>query len=412
MQLKKDFPFFSQTTKNNKAVTYLDSAATSHKPTAVITTLHDFYTKYNANVHRGLYDLGEDATMLYEEARTKVAKFINAKHQEEIVFTRGTTEGINFIASTWAMDSLTAQDHIVLTQAEHHANLLPWQHVAKKTGAKLVFIEIDPETFTLKNPEAYLTPQTKLLAVTQESNVLGPIWDTENEQLEKLILLAHQQGARVLIDAAQIPLHQKLDVQKLNADFVVFSGHKMLGPTGIGVLYIKNTLHHQVAPYQRGGTMVHAVSFAAATWAPAPHKYEAGTPPIADAIGLGTAIDYFAKNISYPDLLAHETALCAHLINGLQAIEDITIVGYQPFIKNSGHLVSFATNNIHAHDLAAFLNIHNISIRAGHHCAQPLINHLGFESLARVSFALYNTKEDVDIFLTNLVKAITFFKKQ
>lgn len=410
-QLKTDFPFFvAQEHKHQRAV-YLDNAATTHKPQVVIDALVDFYTNHNANVHRSLYDLGEGATAMYEQARAKVARFINAKHQEEVIFTKGTTEGINLIAATWAREHLQKGDRILITQAEHHANLLPWQNVAKETQAHLSYITIDPTTFQLQDPETCLTPDVKLVAITTESNVLGPLWDHQTEQLKKFIAAAHQLGAKVLLDAAQTPAHHRLDVRHLNADFVVFSGHKMFGPTGIGVLYIKRELHDQVPPYHRGGSMVHAASFTSATWAPAPQKFEAGTPPIADAIGLGVAIDYLTDNVEFGALAKHEANLCKHLLAGLQERKDISIAGHQPWLNDHGHLVCFTVKDLHAHDLAAYLSTQGIAVRAGHLCTQPLVNHLGFESLVRVSFALYNTTDDVHLLLAALDKGITFLRK-
>jgi cysteine desulfurase/selenocysteine lyase len=411
LKFKDSFPFFAALGRKHQTAVYLDNAATTHKPQVVIDALVDFYTNHNANVHRGLYDLGEGSTVMYEQAREKVARFINAKHTEEVIFTKGTTESINFVAATWAASNLRTGDHILITQAEHHANLLPWQQVVKQTGAQLSFIEIDPTTYMFKNPEQYLTPDVKLVAITAESNVLGPVWDPKTDQLTTFIAAAHQAGAKVLLDAAQIPVHQRIDVRHLNADFVVFSGHKMFGPTGIGVLYIKRELHDQLPPYQCGGSMVHAASFAAATWTTTPQKFEAGTPPIASAIGFGVAADYLTTQVDMAALVKHETSLCAYLLAGLRSRQDINIVGHQPWIQDHGHLVSFAVKGLHAHDLAAYLSTQGIAIRAGHLCAQPLINHLGFESLARVSFALYNTTEDVNHFVDALSKGITILKK-
>lgn len=402
-KLKTDFPFFSA--PKNKNTVYLDNAATTQKPQAVIDALVDFYTNHNANVHRTLYELGEGATIMYEAAREKVERFINAKHPEEIIFTKGATEGINFVAATWARANLRAGDEILLSQAEHHANLLPWQHMAQVTGAKLSFIELDPAPFMLKEPR--LNSATKLVAITHDSNVLGPVWGTP-DRLKKVIAAAHQAGAKVLVDAAQVMAHHRLDVQDLGADFVVFSGHKMFGPTGIGVLYIKRELHDHIPPYQRGGSMVNSVSYTDATWAPAPQKFEAGTPPIAAAIGLRAAIDYLTTTIDFDELAKHETKLCTHLIAGLEALPAVTVAGNKDLLRSQGHLVCFAIAGVHAHDMAAYLSSHGIAARAGHHCAQPLAKLLGFESLVRVSFALYNTVEDVTRVLEGVEKGIKF----
>lgn len=410
-KLKTDFPFFAAQGRKHQTATYLDNAATTQKPQLVIDAIVDFYTNHNANVHRGLYDLGEGSTVMYEQARSKVAQFINAKHPEEIIFTQGTTSGINFIANTWAMAHLRQGDRILITQAEHHANLLPWQHVAKNTQAQLTYIKIDPVTYRFKDPESFITPDVKLVAIATESNVLGPLWDTKTAQLKKLIDTAHQTGAKVLLDAAQTPAHTLLDIRHLNADFVVFSGHKLFGPTGIGILYIKRELHDEVPPYQRGGSMVHAASFSTATWTQAPQKFEAGTPAIAGAIGLGAAVDYLATKVDFEKLAKHETSLCNYLLAGLQTRNDITIVGHKPWLEDHGHLVSFTVKNIHAHDLAAYLGTKGIAVRAGHLCAQPLVNHLGFDSLIRVSFALYNTADDVHHLLEVLGQGITFLRR-
>lgn len=410
IKLKNDFPFFSSPKNRRQPVTYLDNAATAQKPRMVIDALVDFYTNYNANVHRTLYDLGEDATVMYEQAREKVARFINAKHPEEIIFTKGTTESINFIAATWGMAHIHTNDHILLSQAEHHSNLLPWQYVAQCTGAQLNFIEVDPTTYNFIAPEKAMTPATKLVALTHESNVLGPVWDHTKNELQQYISRAHKIGAHILVDAAQSVLHTPIDVQKLDVDFLAFSGHKMLGPTGIGVLYIKRELHDQIPPYQRGGSMVHSVSFTEATWATSPQKFEAGTPPIAQAVGLGAAIDYLTKNVDFHMLVQHEAMLCSLLIDGLNKLPEVTIVGDQEAIRKHGHLVSFAIAGIHAHDIAAYLGNQGIAVRAGHHCAQPLANHLGLESIIRASFALYNTPEDVHKLLDGLNAGIKFLR--
>jgi len=403
---RQDFPIFS-----GRKLIYLDTSATAQKPATVIDALARFYTYNNANTHRGLYELGESSTTHYELTREKVAQFINAKYPNEIIFTKGTTEGINFIASSWVEQHLTHGDEIVLTQAEHHANLLPWQRVAQKTGAKLVFIPIDLETYKTQNPEKYITSRTKLLAVTYSSNVLGDIWDERKQELENLITLAHAVGARVLIDAAQAVMHRRIDIQKLNPDFLVFSGHKMMGPMGIGVLYIKQALHDAVQPYQVGGSMVFSVSFEQATWAASPQKFEAGTQPVAEVFGLGAAIDYINENIDFDQLRQHEARLCSMLIDGLEKLEHdikikIHIAGNKNWLREHGHLVSFAITGVHPHDIASYLGAKNIAVRAGHHCAQPLVNLLSIDSLLRVSFGVYNTPEEVEIFLQELTSAV------
>ncbi|KKQ33139.1 MAG: Cysteine desulfurase [candidate division TM6 bacterium GW2011_GWF2_37_49] len=404
---KNDFPIFRQ----SKHLVYLDNSATTQKPQVVIDAVSKFYSEQNSNVHRGLYDHGEIATTLYESARQKIASFINAKHVEEIVFTSGTTESINFVANGWGLSHLRPGDEILITQAEHHANMLPWQYIAGKTGAVLKFIEINPATYLFNDPERFLTSRTKLIAVTHHSNVLGPVWGNNCENLKKLISSAQKQGVKVLIDAAQIFAHQKFDVQALNADFVAFSGHKMFGPTGVGVLFIKKDLHEEVNPFMFGGGMVNSVSWESAKWAPAPHKFEAGTPPISSAIGLAAAVDYIQSNFDFNELKTHQAELCKTLVEQLNCISQVRIVGNIQLIESEGHLVSFAVEGIHAHDIAGFVGSKGIAVRAGHHCAQPLVKHLGFESLVRVSFAAYNTIYDVEVFVKELKSAITIFKK-
>lgn len=406
--LRKDFSVFGATPENKSLpLIYFDNAATAHKPKVVVDVISDFYGKNYATVHRGLYTASEFATENYEQVRSKVAKFINAGHPCEVVFTKGTTESINFVASTWAEQNLKSGDEILLSQVEHHANLLPWQRVAKKTGAKLKFIEIDPKTYLLNTTKS-ISSKTKLVTVTCSSNVLGDVWYVD--QLTELISQAHDVGAVVLLDAAQVVAHNKLDVQKLNADFVCFSGHKMFGPTGVGVLYIKHALHEKIQPYQLGGSMVSDVTFESATWAMAPQKFESGTPQIASVLGLGAAINYMNANVNFNDLVKYEANLCALLLDGLLKISGIKIAGNIEQIKKTGHLVSFAIEGIHPHDLASYLGTKNIAVRAGHHCAQPLIKLLGFNSLLRVSFAAYNAPEEIDVFLKYLNEAIKFFR--
>ncbi len=407
---KKDFPIFqaASTNKTDNNFVYLDSAATSQKPQLVIDAITHFYTKSYATVHRSLYPHGEFATKEYEAIRAKTAQFINAKHSEEIIFTKGTTEGINFIADTWAKQHIKAGDEIVLTQVEHHANLLPWQRVAHQTGARLTFIPLNRATYMLDYQDSLITERTKIVAVTHSSNVLGQVW--QDGHLEQLIARAHQLGARVLLDAAQSVAHQQINVQRLNPDFLVFSTHKVYGPTGLGILYIKKELHDHIEPYQVGGSMIHSATYESAIWDKAPQKFEAGTPPIASVMGWGAAIDYITKNSNFTALQKHEIDLCKALVSQLQELEDVSIVGNLEHLKNHGHLVCFMIKNIHAHDIASYLGSQNIAVRAGHHCAQPLINILGVDSLLRVSLGIYNTQEDIDQYVSVLKKAIMYLK--
>jgi len=408
-KIRQDFPIFQRPLRSGNPLIYLENAGTTHKPQQVIDCISSFYSTANASVHRAMYEHGELATEQYEAAREKIAAFINAKHREEIIFTKGATEGINLIAAGWGLNHLKPGDEIVLTQLEHHANLVPWQQVAKKTGAKLVFIPINKKTFYLENPLSYIGPRTKLVAVTLISNVIGPVWNDEEHELEKLIAAAHQHGACVLLDATQAVAHHTVDVQKLEADFFAFSAHKMLGPTGIGALYIAQKHHNAVEPYQFGGAMIYNVSYTEATWAPSPLKYEAGTPPIASVIGFGATIDYITANIDYQQLEQHESTLCHTLIQQLEAMPEITILGQVQRMKKEGHLIAFAINGAHPHDVAAVLGTKGIAVRPGNFCAQPLVNHLGYDSLLRVSLAAYNTTEDVEAFLRELPAAIQMF---
>jgi len=406
-KIRQNFPFFQRPSPQ----VYLDNAATTHKPAAVIEAITTFYGTNYGTVHRSLYPTGEAATGGYEQARETVAAFINATDSREVVFTKGATEGLNLVATSWALPNLTQDDEIVITAAEHHANLLPWQFVAQQTGAKLVIIPIDRTTYTLVNPISALTTKTKLVAITHDSNVLGPIWDHQTNELITFIQRAKSLGAAVLLDASQSVMHQRLDVQALGIDFMVFSGHKLLGPTGIGVLYLKQTIADQCQPYQRGGGMVRDVSYTTAHWLEAPHKFEAGTPPIAQAIGLAAAINFITSNIDFVALRKHETALCTTLLDGLETIAGIAAVGNQERMRHHSHIVCIAVANMHPHDLAAHLGGNGFAVRAGHHCAQPLVTALGFESLLRASVALYNTQAEIELFITQLQESVTWMTK-
>jgi cysteine desulfurase/selenocysteine lyase len=411
MNIKKiryDFPFFG-TKDASKGLVYLDSAATSQKPNAVIDALYDFYVNQNASVHRGVYQLSEQATTNYEATRRLVAQFINAADPSEIVFNSGATEGINSIADTWGRQTLKAGDEILLTHAEHHSNFLPWQRLAAQSGATLRFIPLNSDTFEFENPQDYLSKKTKLVALSPVSNVLGSVWTTE--ALKAFIAKAHSLGARVLLDACQSVSHERLNVQDLNADFVVFSGHKMLAPTGIGVLYIKKELHDSIEPYRLGGGMVHSAGLEKSSWRAFPEKFEAGTPPIAQVIGLGAAIKYFNENINFEELADHEAALTSRLLDGLLEFDSLEILGNIETLKLKGHLVSFVIPGVHAHDLASFLDMRGVMVRAGNHCAQPLFDLLGHDAALRVSFHCYTTMEDVELLLQGIALALDYFKQ-
>lgn len=392
-QIKKDFPILKRKIDHHPLI-YFDNAATSQKPQQVIDVVTHFYESQNSNIARAVYSFGEQATTLYEQARAKVAEFINAE-PDEIVFTKGATQSLNGVATGWALEHLKAGDEILLTQMEHHANLLPWQQVAKKTGAVLKFIPLLPDgTLDMTSLDQLISKKTKLVSCVHVSNVLGTCNDVET-----IIKKAHAVGALVLIDAAQSIAHQKIDVKKMGCDFLAFSGHKMLAPTGIGVLYIQKKLHEKMQPFEFGGGMVYEVDFTHASWTQAPQKFEAGTPPIAQAIGLGAAIDYIQNNIDFSKLKAHEATLCKAMIEGLQKHPKIRILGPIEQLKTHGHLVSFVVENMHAHDVAMHLSNYGICVRAGHHCAHPLAQVLKIQASVRASFYAYNTLEEVEKFL-------------
>lgn len=392
-KLRADFPILQQKVNGNPLIA-CDNASTSHKPQSVIDAMVQFYTTTNANIYRGIHLFAEQATQQYEDARKKVANFIGA-YPEEVIFTRGCTSGINFVAATWADTHIQAGDEIVVTELEHHANLVPWQRLAEKKGAILKFIPIFPDgSVDLSCLDSIITNKTKMVCVIHVSNAVGTHVD-----IATIIQRAHAVGARVLIDAAQSVPHQRINVRELDCDFLVFSGHKILGPTGIGVLYIKKELHDDVPPYEVGGGMVENVDCTGATWAAAPQKFEAGTPPIAQAIGLGAAVDYLQTHINFDELIAYEAQLCARLIDGLSEIKNVKILGPISELKQKGHVVSFLVDGYHSHDVAAFLDSRGISVRAGHHCAQPFAKKLGYDASVRVSFYFYNTPEEVDVII-------------
>ena len=389
-KLRADFPILSQKI-NGYLIAPCDNASTTHKPQSVIDSIVQFYTTTNANIYRGIHLFAEQATAMYEDARSKVAHFIGA-YSEEVIFTRGCTSGINFVAATWGDQHITAGDDIVVTELEHHANLLPWQRLVQKKGATLKFIPIFPDgSLDLSQLDSIITHKTKMVSIIHVSNAVGTHVD-----VAAIIARARAVGARILIDAAQSIAHQKINVHEMDCDFLVFSGHKVLGPTGIGVLYIKKELHDALPPYEVGGGMVNDVTRDTAIWTSAPHKFEAGTPPIAQAIGLGVAIDYLQRNIDFDDLQKYEAQLCERLIEGLSQFKQIKLLGPIAQLKQKGHVVSFFIDGHHSHDVAAFLDSRGVSVRAGHHCAQPFAKKLGYEASVRVSFYFYNTFEDVD----------------
>jgi len=386
--MKHNFPILNQAV-NGYPLRYLDNAATSQKPQVVIDAITDFYATKNANIYRGTHVFAENATKAYENARATVAHFIGAQ-ADEIIFTSGCTESLNYVAAAWAVSHVGLGDAIVISALEHHANILPWQRVVVARGAQLRIIPMHADgTLNSANLNELICPGTKLVSVTHTSNALGTVVD-----LTPIIQRAHEVGALICIDAAQAVAHRRINVRDLGCDFLAFSGHKLFGPTGIGVLYIKKAIQSQVEPYQVGGGMVFQVSWVSSTYLQSVNRFEAGTPAIAQAIGLEAAIKY-VQTLDIEALIAHEAALCAVLIEGLKIIQGVRILGPEDQLKQQGHMVSFAIDTIHPHDIAAFLSGRGICVRAGNHCAQPLFTALGLEGSVRVSFAGYNTLDDV-----------------
>jgi len=398
--IREQFPILHQHI-NEHPLVYLDSAASSQKPRSVIDAIKHYYELDNANVHRGVHTLGSRATDAYEGAREKVRAFLNARSTEEIIFTRGTTTALNLVASSYARSVCGEGDEIVLTPMEHHSNLIPWQQVAKATGATLKYIPLQPDgTIKLADVEQTITEQTKIVSVMHVSNVLGVI-----NPIKEITAIAHRNGAKMVVDGAQSTPHMRVDVQELDCDFYAFSGHKMCGPTGIGALYGKKALLEAMEPVEFGGEMIDHVDLYESTWKELPWKFEGGTPIIAGAVGLGAAID-FLQEIGLDAIEEHEHKLAAYAYERLTAIDGVTIYG--PKQERAG-LVTFNIGDIHPHDVATVLDTKGIAIRAGHHCAQPLMRWLEVSSTARASFYLYNTEEDVDRLADALHQTKEFF---
>ncbi|WP_416147108.1 cysteine desulfurase [Salipaludibacillus sp. HK11] len=399
--VRKMFPILDQEV-NGHPLVYLDSAATSQKPNQVIEAVEDYYKRYNSNVHRGVHTLGSMATDGYEGAREKVRKFINAKSMQEIVFTRGTTTSINLVASSYGKANLGPDDEIVITPMEHHSNIIPWQQVAKETGATLKYIPLQKDgTIALSDVEETVTDNTKIVSVMQVSNVLGTI-----NPIKKITEIAHKHDAVMVVDGAQAVPHMKVDVQDLDADFYAFSGHKMCGPTGIGVLYGKKKLLKKMEPVEFGGEMIDFVDLYDSTWKELPWKFEGGTPIIAGAIGLGAAID-FLEEIGLENIEKHEQKLVAYAMSQLKDIDGVTMFGPSP--EERAGVLTFNCDDVHPHDVATVLDAEGVAVRAGHHCAQPLMKWLEVNATARASFYLYNTEEDVDAFVKALIKTKEYF---
>ena len=398
-QIKKDFPLLE-----NENITYLDSGATTQKPIQVIKAVEEFYQKYNANPHRGAYSLSVEATEQYENTRTKIAKFINAKHREEIIFSKNATESLNLIAYSYGLDNLKKDNEVVISIMEHHSNLVPWQKITKQTGSKLNYMYINENyEITDEEIESKITDKTKIVGITHVSNVLGTI-----NNVKKIIKYAHKKGAIVIVDASQSIPHMKIDVQDLDADFLVFSGHKMLAPLGIGVLYGKREILNKMTPFLMGGDMIEYVYEQETTFAPLPNKFEAGTQNVEGVIGLGAAIDYI-ENLGYDKIQAIEHEVISYARRELSKLDYLTLYT-TPNEENHSSVISFNIKGVHPHDVASILDSEGVCVRSGNHCAQPLMRFLGIDSTCRASFYIYNTKEDIDKLVKALDKAYGMFK--
>jgi cysteine desulfurase/selenocysteine lyase len=400
--IRAQFPILDQEV-NGKPLVYLDSSATSQKPLQVIDAVEKYYREINSNVHRGVHTLGTRATDAYEGAREKVRKFINAKSIQEVIFTRGTTTSLNTVAASYAAANLKEGDEIVITYMEHHSNIIPWQQVARRTGAQLKYIPLQEDgTISLDDVRATITANTKVVSVMQVSNVLGVI-----NPVKEIAQIAHENGAIMVVDGAQSAPHMKIDVQDLDCDFLAFSGHKMCGPTGIGVLYGKKHLLENMEPIEFGGEMIDFVQLYESTWKELPWKFEGGTPIIAGAIGLGAAID-FLNEVGLDQIAEHEHKLAAYALEKMATVEGMTIYGPLDAAKRAG-LVTFNISDVHPHDVATVLDAEGIAVRAGHHCAQPLMRWLKASATARASFYLYNSEDDIDKLVEGLVKTKEYF---
>ena len=403
--IRSDFPILKRKVHKDKQLIYFDNAATSQKPIQVIEAISDYYLNYNSNIHRAVHELAEEATAAYETTRDKVAKFINVKNREEIVFVRGTTEAINLVAYSWGRQNVHKDDIIVTTEYEHHSNIVPWQMLAKEKGAKLEYVGVDDNgELILDQLDAYFdTGRVKLVTFSQMSNVLGTITNSD-----EIIKKCRKKGVKILVDAAQSVPHLKIDLQKLDCDFFAFSAHKMLGPTGVGVLWAKKELLESMSPFNGGGDMIREVHKYETTWNDLPYKFEAGTPNIADVIGFAAAMDYLER-IGMDKVREHEIELTKYALDKLSQITKIKLYGPNEMAKRGG-VISFNLGDIHPHDLATIIDEDGIAIRSGHHCAQVLMERLDVSATSRASFYIYNTKEEVDVFIKSLNRAKELFR--
>ena len=403
--IRKDFPILERTVRENKTLVYLDNASTTQKPNQVIDAITDYYRNHNANIHRAVYALAEEATELYEKTRDKVANFINVKNRDEIIFVRGTTEAINLVAYAWGRANIKEGDIIVTTEYEHHSNIVPWQLLTQEKGAKIEYIGMDDNgELILDDLDKYLaTGKVKLVTFSLMSNVLGTISDSD-----AIISKCKNAGVLTLVDGAQAVPHMKVDLEKLGCDFFAFSGHKMLGPTGIGILWVKKSVLETMNPFHGGGDMIREVHKYETTWNDLPYKFEAGTPNIADVIGLGAAIDYLSK-IGMDRIRQHEIDLTTYALEKLSQIKGLHVYGTKDITKRGG-VISFNFADVHPHDVAQIIDAEGIAVRSGHHCAQVLMERLNVAATSRASFYIYNTKEEVDKLINSLNKVAEVFK--
>lgn len=400
MDFRDDFPIFK-----NRDIAYLDSGATAQKPQMVIDAIDNFYDKFNANPHRGAYTLSIEATAMYEDTRAKIAKFINARHAEEIIFSKNASESLNLLAYSYGLNNLKKGDDVVISIMEHHSNLVPWQFVTQKTGSELKYMYINDEFELSKEEiESKITDNTKIVGITHVSNVLGTI-----NNVKEIIKYAHKKGAIVIVDASQSIPHMKIDVQDLDADFLVFSGHKMFAPLGIGVLYGKRELLNKMNPFLMGGDMIEYVHEQSTTFAPLPNKFEAGTQNVEGVVGLGAAIDYI-NSIGYDKIQEHDREIVDYVREKLLKLDYLDLY-MTPNAENHSAVISFNIKGVHPHDVASILDSENVCVRSGNHCAQPLMRFLGIDSTCRASFYVYNTKDDVDRLVAGIEKAYKMFEK-
>ena len=400
--IRREFPTLEQSV-NGRPLVYLDNAATSQKPRVVLDALRAYYENDNSNVHRGIHELSRRATVAYEESRAKVAGWVGASDPSEIIWTRGTTEAINLVATAWGLDNVSEGDEILISVLEHHSNIIPWQLLARRTGAVIKYIELDEQgRWILDELPRLLTDRTKVVAISHVSNALGTV-----NPVKRVAAAAHEVGALVLVDGAQGAVHMKVDVQELGVDCYAFSGHKMCGPTGIGALWARRDLLDSMEPYQGGGEMIHFVGRDESSWATVPHKFEAGTPNIAGAIGMGTAID-FLSGVGMDAIAKHEHALLGYALERMSAVDGIRIYGPQSPDEHSA-LISFTLGDAHPHDISTILDSEGIAVRAGHHCAQLAMQHFGISATARASIYLYNTESDIDRLIEGLEKVRGIF---